>query len=141
MASQRKLDHLGIVVKDLDEARRFWEQALGLTCTHVEEMPQRGIKVAFLPVGDTRIELIAPLHERSEVSRFLETRGPGLHHVALRTGDVAADITQLTNEGIRLVDLEPKPGAHNTQVAFVHPKSTGGVLVELAQLPDEKKRN
>lgn len=137
MSMVKKLDHLGIVVKDLDEARRFWEQGLGVQVSHVEEMPERGIKVAFLPIGDTRIELIAPLHDKSEVSRFLETRGPGLHHVCVEAPHAQAAVDKLKHDGVRMVDDTLKPGAHNTRIAFVHPKSTGGVLLELAQLPDD----
>ncbi|MEW5850799.1 MAG: methylmalonyl-CoA epimerase [Myxococcota bacterium] len=133
MATVKKLDHLGIAVKDLEEARAFWEQALGIACTGVEELPERGIKVAFLPLGEVRIELIAPTREGSEVSKFLETRGPGLHHICFETEDCAAALGALKSKGVRLIDETPKPGAHQTSVGFVHPKATGGVLMELAQ--------
>ncbi|MBI5494880.1 MAG: methylmalonyl-CoA epimerase [Deltaproteobacteria bacterium] len=131
----KKLDHLGIAVKDLDEARTFWERALGIPCTHVEELPERGIRVAFLPIGDVRIELIAPMREGSEVSKFLETRGPGIHHVCFEAPAGQATVDALKACGTRMIDEKLKPGAHGAQVAFIHPKSTGGVLVEVAQLP------
>ena len=131
------LDHIAIATKNLDEALAFWEQQLGLRCEHVEELPERGIKVAFLPVGQTRIELVAPLPGRendSEVSKFLNERGGGIHHIALRTPDVDADTAALEAKGARIA-APPKPGAHNCRVAFVHPKSTGGVLLELSTPP------
>ena len=137
MAGVKKVDHLGIAVKDLDAALRFYEQALGIRCTHVEELPERGIKVAFLPLGDVRLELITPTRDNSEVSRFLETRGDGIHHVCFEAPDAQAAVDGLLKQGVRMVDEKLKPGAHNTQVAFVHPKSTCGVLIELAQHPKD----
>jgi methylmalonyl-CoA epimerase len=100
-------------------------------------MPERGIKVAFLPVGDVRIELIAPLRENSEVSKFLETRGPGIHHICFETPAVQDAVDGLKAQGVKLTDDKVKPGAHNTQVAFIHPKSSSGVLIELAQHPHD----
>ena len=130
------LDHIAIATPDLDVAVRFWETQLGLKVEHIEELPERGIRVAFLPVGTNgvRIELVAPLPGReqdSEVSKFLNDRGGGIHHIALRTDDVDADALALESAGARLAQ-QPKPGAHNCRVAFVHPKSTGGVLLELS---------
>lgn len=111
-----QLEHIGIVTADLTQSLDFFEKTLGLVCSHVEELEDRGLRVAFLPVGDTCIELIEPMHEHSEVSRFLAKRGPGLHHLAFSGVETS----------------EPfKPGAHGTQVAFIHPQKTGGVLVEL----------
>jgi len=133
MTAVKKLDHLGIVVADLDAARAFYEKALGITCTHVEDLPERGLRVAFLPVGDTRIELITPLHPQSEVSKFLETRGAGLHHICFETSDVNAASADLKAQSVKLTQDAPRPGAHHTMVTFVHPKSSGGVLVELAE--------
>lgn len=129
------LDHIAIACPDLDAALAFWQQQLGLTCSHVEELPSRGIKVAFLPVGDTRIELVAPLHEKSEVSKFLAERGGGIHHIALRTPTVDDDVKEMADKGARIAQ-QPSPGAHDCRVAFVHPKSTGGVLLELSTPPD-----
>lgn len=131
------LDHIAVATKDLDEALRFWEGQLGLKCEHVEELPDRGIRVAFLPVGNTRIELVAPMAGRehdSEVSKFLADRGGGIHHIALRTPDVDADTREMETKGARIA-AQPKPGAHDCRVAFVHPKSTGGVLLELSTPP------
>jgi len=128
------LDHIAIATTNLETALQFWQAQLGLTCEHVEELPERGIKVAFLPLGNTRIELVAPLPGReddSEVSKFLRERGGGIHHIALRTPDVDADSAAMVAAGARLAQ-QPSPGAHECRVAFVHPKSTGGVLLELS---------
>jgi methylmalonyl-CoA/ethylmalonyl-CoA epimerase len=128
------LDHIAIACPDLEVALAFWEKQLGLSCSHVEELPARGIKVAFLPVGDTRIELVAPLHDKSEISKFLAERGGGIHHIALRTPSVDDDVKEMTARGARIAQ-QPAPGAHDCRVAFVHPKSTGGVLLELSTPP------
>lgn len=128
------LDHIAIATANLEEALAFWQQQLGLACAHIEELPERGIRVAFLPVGNTRIELVSPLPGRekdSEVSAFLEKRGGGIHHIALRTPDVDADIKAMSDGGAKIAQ-QPSPGAHECRVAFVHPKSTGGVLLELS---------
>jgi methylmalonyl-CoA epimerase len=130
MPNVRALDHIAIATPDLEASLRFFEAALGIRCDHVEELPDRGIRVAFLPIGDTRIELVAPLHEKSEVSAFLEKRGGGLHHLAFRVDDVDADIAALEADGVRIAQ-DPASGAHGCRVAFVHPKATQGVLVEL----------
>lgn len=128
------VDHIAIATKNLEESLAFWEGALGIRCEHVEELPERGIKVAMLPVGSTRIELVAPLHDQSEVSAFLDKRGPGIHHVALRVADVDAGVAELKGQGVKLAQ-DPAPGAHGCRVAFVHPKSSGGVLLELSTPP------
>jgi methylmalonyl-CoA epimerase len=127
------IDHIAIVVLSIDQVRSFYEQALGLAITNTEEMPERGIKVAFITIGQTKIELIEPLHENSEVSKFLQTRGPGLHHIALKTADIKATETNLQKNHARLLYEQAKPGAHETMVNFVHPKSTGGALVEIVE--------
>ncbi len=130
----RAVDHIAIATADLEESLRFFRDALGITCDHVEELPERGIKVAMLPIGDTRIELVTPLREGSEVSAFLDKRGGGIHHIALRTDDVDADAAALEGAGVRLAQA-PSPGAHGCRVAFVHPKASGGVLLELSTPP------
>lgn len=134
MPQARALDHIAIATGDLDESLRFYEQALGLRATHVEDLEDRGIRVAFLPIGDTRIELIAPLREGSEVSAFLAKRGGGIHHLAFRTDDVDADVEELKERGVRLA-AEAAPGAHGCRVAFIHPKAAGGTLIELSTPP------
>lgn len=135
--SVQGVDHIAIVTADLEASLALWAEALGIRCDHVEELPERGIKVAILPIGDTRIELVAPLHDKSEVSAFLAKKGAGLHHIALRVSDVDAGVAELKDKGVRIAQ-EPAPGAHGCRVAFVHPKSTGGVLLELSTPPGTK---
>ena len=129
----RRLDHIGIAVADLEHALAFWRDALGLEVAHIEELPERGLRVAMLPVGDTRIELIASTRDDSEIARTLRDRGPGLHHLCLRSDDVDAELSRLDGQGIRLIDRQARPGADGARVGFVHPKASGGVLVELSQ--------
>lgn len=131
MPHVKSLDHIAIATANLDESLALFEKALGIRCDHIEEIPERGIKVAFLPVGDTRIELVTPLREDSEVSAFLDKRGGGIHHLAFSVDDVDSDVQALKEQGVRIAQ-QPAPGAHGCRVAFVHPKSTGGVLVELS---------
>lgn len=125
------IDHIAIVVNSLSEVLPFYEDALGLKVTSTEEMPERGIRTAFIHVGQTMIELIEPLNSESEVSKFLEKRGPGIHHVAFKTNDLAQTEDQLRKHGKRLVYDQARPGAHNTLVNFIHPKSSGGALLEI----------
>lgn len=135
MPAASALDHIAIATENLAESLAFYEKALGLVPTHVEELPERGIRVAFLPIGETRIELIEPLHEQSEVSAFLRKRGGGIHHLAFRSDDVDQAVAALKGEGIRLTADEAAPGAHGCRVAFIHPKSSGGTLIELSTPP------
>lgn len=137
MPNVTKLDHIAIATSDLEESLRFWEQALGLKASHTEDLPERGIRVAFLPVGETRIELVAPLHDDSEVSGFLQKRGGGIHHLAFSTPDVDKDVAALKELQVRLTSDEAAPGAHGCRVAFIHPKASGGTLIELSTPPKE----
>jgi methylmalonyl-CoA epimerase len=133
-----RLEHLGIAVTSIAEARRFWEE-LGLTVDRIEEVPQEGVRVAMLRLGESRIELLEPTRPDSAVARFLARRGPGLHHVCLASDDVAADDARLRAAGLDLLREEPTPGAGGRRVQFVHPKSAGGVLVELSQAPEVER--
>ena len=126
------LDHIGIAVASLDEGTAFYE-ALGLEVTGTDEVPEQGVRVAFLPVGDTRIELLEPTGPESPIARHLEKRGPGMHHLCVRVDDIEAAMRRLADAGYRLLSDEPQLGAHGCRVCFVHPKSTGGVLLELSQ--------
>ena len=137
MTSVRSLDHIAIATDDLEESLRFWQDALGLEPSHTEDLPDRGIRVAFLPVGDTRIELITPLRDDSEVSGFLSKRGGGIHHLAFSTPDVDADVEELKGKGVRLTGESAAPGAHGCRVAFIHPKASKGTLIELSTPPAE----
>jgi LAO/AO transport system kinase len=125
------VDHLGIAVNSLPEAEAFYE-SLGLEATHHESIPTEKVNVALLPAGDSRIELLEPAAPDSPISKFLEKRGPGLHHVALRVPDLAATVNRLRESGARLLN-EPREGAGGHLYVFVHPASTGGVLLELIQ--------
>ena len=132
------LDHIAIAVPALDGALEIWRDALGLPHTGDDVVDEQGVTVAFLDVaGDTgaRIELLEPLSPDTAVGRHIERRGPGIHHIALRVDDVAAAMANLVAKGYRLTSDAPTPGAHGTRVAFVHPKSTGGVLLELVEHP------
>ncbi|MDZ7707138.1 MAG: methylmalonyl-CoA epimerase [Trueperaceae bacterium] len=126
------IDHVGIAVRDLDEGAAPWSQ-LGLPALDDETVPEQGVRVRLLRAGDAAIELLAPLDDTSQLARFLERRGPGVHHVAFRVDDVDAELARLLAEGARAVDLAPRPGRAGSRVAFLHPSWAGGVLVELVQ--------
>ena len=128
-----KIDHIGIATKQLDDALALWRDALGLELDTTEEVTEQGVRVAMLPVGDTHIELLEPLSENSPVGKFLEKRGPGIHHIAIGVPDIHAALAQLKQKGTRLIDETPRIGAGGCLVAFVHPSSANGVLLELVQ--------
>lgn len=128
-----KINHLGIATKGIDEALKFWAEALGLENVHTEIVEDQKVRVAMLPLGESRIELLEPTSEDSPISKFLEKRGGGIHHIAVEVEDIAAALAQLKERGMRLIDESPRIGAENCLVAFVHPSSTNGVLLELVQ--------
>jgi|SRR5690554_937352 len=128
----KKISHIGIAVKDLDKAIEFYRK-LGLEVTSTEVVETQKVKVAFIPVGDTRIELLAATSEDSPIARFINKRGEGIQHLAFDVDDVKDNIKQAAENGIEPIDKEPRPGAHNTKIAFLHPKYTGGVLIEFCQ--------
>lgn len=130
------LDHIGIAVESITEAMRFYE-ALGLALDGDEVVPGQGVRVGFLPVGDTRLELLEPIEPDSPIARHLDRRGPGMHHICFSVPDIRAAMERLSEAGYRLLSDEPEPGAHGCLVCFVHPKSAGGVLIELSQSPSE----
>ncbi|MFQ5525710.1 MAG: methylmalonyl-CoA epimerase [Thermoanaerobaculia bacterium] len=130
----RAIDHIGIAVESIEESRRFYE-ALGLQVAAIEEVPHEGVRVALIPVGETRIELLEPTTQDSPISRFLERRGQGLHHVCLGTDDIKEDDRKLRAVGAELLREHPTRGAEGCWVQFVHPKSAAGVLVELSERP------
>lgn len=131
-----RINHLGIAVRTLDEGLAVWRDALGLQVTQTVELPERGLQIAFLPCGETMIELLAPLHDQSEVSKFLADRGGGIHHVCLETADLAAASQRAESAGVKLLGDGPKLGAEGYPVRFAHPKTTAGVLVELLDKRD-----
>ncbi len=128
-----KIDHLGIATKEINEALKFWQDALGLENVHLEEVAEQKVMTAMLPIGDTRIELLEPTSEDSPISKFLEKRGGGIHHIAVEVEDIKDSLAKLRSQGVRLIDETPKIGAGGCLVAFVHPSSTNGVLLELVQ--------
>jgi methylmalonyl-CoA/ethylmalonyl-CoA epimerase len=132
-----RLDHIGIAVRSIAEARKFWE-ALGLRVAEIEEVPSEGVRVAMIPVGEVRIELLEATNDNSPVARFLEKRGPGIHHLCLASDDLAIDDAELRAAGVELLRPEPTVGAGGSRVQFVHPRSAGGVLVELAEQSTER---
>ena len=128
-----KINHLGIATKGIDEALKFWSDALGLENVHTEIVEDQKVRVAMLPLGESRIELLEPTSEDSPISKFLEKRGGGIHHIAVEVEDIEASLAKLRSQGMRLIDEKPRIGAENCLVAFVHPASTNGVLLELVQ--------
>ena len=130
-----KIDHIGIATRGIDETARFWREVLNLEITETEEVAEQKVRVAMLPIGESHIELLEATSDDSPISKFLEKRGPGLHHIAVRVDDIRGALARLKQYGARLIDEEPRMGARGCLVAFVHPSSTGGVLLELVQQP------
>ena len=129
------LHHIGVAVRSLDDALPKWTDGFGLRLESVDEVPTEKVKVAVLKAGDTRVELLEPTSEDSPIAKFLDKRGPGIHHLAFQVGDCQQKITQLVDAGAPLLNTTPNPGAHDCKVAFVHPKHLGGVLAELVEDP------
>jgi methylmalonyl-CoA/ethylmalonyl-CoA epimerase len=128
-----KIDHLGIAVESIEQTLRFYRDALGLPLTHEETVEDQGVKVAMLPLGESRVELLEPTGPETPVGKFIAKRGPGIHHICIAVDDVAAKLAELKAQGVALIDETPRPGADGCLVAFVHPKGTNGVLIELSQ--------
>ena len=128
-----KVDHIGIVVKSIDDALKFYTGLLNIEPLGEEIVEARGIKVCFLQVGGTKVELLQPIRDDSEISGYLAKKGEGMHHIAYEVEDVAEAIVKSKELGLKPLSDEPKPGAHNTMVAFLHPKTVNGVLTELVQ--------
>ncbi len=129
----RSINHIGIAVRSIDEMRAFYEDVLGARYEGEETVPDQGVRVGFFLVGDVRLELLEPIDDESPVARFIERRGPGLHHIACAVDDLDARIAQLKTRGVRLIDEDARSGAHHMRIAFLHPKASGGVLTELCQ--------
>ncbi|MEW6244162.1 MAG: methylmalonyl-CoA epimerase [Bacillota bacterium] len=132
-----QLDHIGIAVTSIKESSRVWTDALGLVLEGTEVVESQKVRVAFLPLGSTRIELLEPTADDSPIARFIETRRPGIHHIAVEVEDIDAAVDRAKGAGLRLLSDAPVEGAHDTRVIFIHPSSTGGVLLELVQRPKE----
>ena len=127
----KKIHHIAIVVPDIQEALTFWQDALGLDLSHVEDVPAQETKVAFLPTGGSEVELVEPTSDTSGMARYMAKRGPGIHHICFEVEGIEGILAQLKAKGVQLINEEPTIGAGGKKVAFIHPKSTGGVLVEL----------
>lgn len=128
-----RIDHLGIAVHKLEDAIPLYEKALGLTCERIEEIPSQKVRTAFFKVGETHVELLEPTADDSAVAKFLASRGEGVHHVAFHSSDLPAQLAQAADAGVRLVNETPTIGAGGKRIAFLHPKSTRGVMVELCR--------
>ncbi len=128
-----KISHLGIATKGIDEALKFWQDALGLENVHAETVEDQKVRVAMLPIGETRIELLEATSDDSPIAKFVEKRGGGIHHIAVEVENIEESLAKLKANGARLIDEQPRTGAEGCLVAFVHPSSTGGVLLELIQ--------
>ena len=128
-----KIDHIGIATNQLEDGLAVWRDALGLQLDGIEEVAEQGVRIAMLQVGDTHIELLEALNPESPVGKFLAKRGPGIHHLAVEVPDIKAALAELKDKGARLVDETPRVGAGGCLVAFVHPSTTNGVLLELVQ--------
>ena len=124
------IEHIGIAVNNLEEARKYYEEVLGLECYSIEEVPDQKVKTAFYKLGNTKIELLESTDPAGPIGKFLEKKGPGIHHLAFAFEDVNAALSQAAANGISLIDQSARPGAENLQIGFLHPKSTGGVLTE-----------
>ncbi|QKY69275.1 methylmalonyl-CoA epimerase [Lentibacillus sp. CBA3610] len=133
LKSPEKIAHIGIAVQQIDHVISFYTDTLGLELEGVETVESEGVKTAFLKIGESRLELLEPLDNDSPIQRFLDKKGEGIHHIALETEQLDERLQNMTSEGIPLINEEPKQGAHNSQVAFIHPKAAGGVLFELCR--------
>ncbi len=132
------IEHLGIAVRSIEEALPYWENVLGLKCYNIEEVADQKVRTAFLKVGQTKIELLEPTSEESTVAKFIETRGEGFHHIAYAVENIEEALAEVEAKGVRLIDKTPRAGAEGLTIAFLHPKSTGGVLTEFCE--DKSKK-
>lgn len=128
-----KINHIGVAVQSLDQAMPFYKDNLGMAFKGTEEVAEQKVRVAFFEIGESKIELLEPTSDDSPVAKFLEKNGSGIHHIAYEVEDIEAAIASLSADGARMIDNTPRAGAHGARIAFVHPKSSGGVLTELCQ--------
>jgi methylmalonyl-CoA/ethylmalonyl-CoA epimerase len=129
-----KINHIGIAVKSLDDAIPFYRDNLGMEFKGIDEVAEQKVRVAMLQIGESKIELLEPTSDDSPVARFIEKNGAGIHHLAYEVVDIMAAIAKLTADGVRMIDAQPRSGAHGTRIAFAHPKGSNGVLTELCQI-------
>jgi len=134
-----KIDHLGIAVESLEQSLHFYRDVLGLKCEEFETIKDQKVRVAMLPIGESRVELLEATSDDSPIAKFLKKRGPGIHHICVEVSDIRGKLNSLKSQGVRLIDEQPRTGAGGHLVAFVHPSSTHGVLIELSQrIPNDK---
>jgi len=133
----KKIHHIAIAVNNIEEAAKFFQEVMGLNLMGVEVVTAQKTKVGFFKIGESNIELVEPSEPDSPLVKFLETKGQGIHHICFEVDDVEAEVKAYLEKGATLIDQKPRPGAHNTKVAFVHPKSSSGVLIELNELPKD----
>lgn len=133
MDTAKAVNHIGIAVKSIDAQREFYEKILGAQFDGIEEVAEQKVRVGFFKLGDVKLELLEPTSEESTVAKFIEKRGEGLHHVAYTVDDIEARIAELKENGVRMIDETPRNGAHHMRIAFLHPKSSHGVLTELCE--------
>jgi methylmalonyl-CoA/ethylmalonyl-CoA epimerase len=131
----KKINHIAVAVNNIEEAAKFYQTILGLNLSGVEVVTAQKTRVGFFKIGESNIELVQPAEPDSPLVKFLETKGPGIHHICFEVDDVETEVKAYLEKGATLIDQKPRPGAHNTKVAFVHPKSSSGVLIELCELP------
>ena len=131
----KQIAHLGIAGKDLEAAKRFYQDVLGLECVGEEVVPSQKVKTAFIPVGEVSIELLESIEPDGPIAKAIEKRGEGIHHIAYQVEDIEAALAAMKAKGVRLIDEQPRQGAHGVKIAFIHPKASLGVLVELCEYP------
>jgi methylmalonyl-CoA/ethylmalonyl-CoA epimerase len=136
MLNVKRIDHIAILVEDLDEALSFWRGILGVELMFIEDLPEEHAKVAFLPMGESEVELIKPTTEDSGLAKYLAKHGPGLHHICLEVADIEGMLEELKKKGVQLINKTPLTGSRGERYAFIHPKGAYGVLVELYELPE-----
>lgn len=132
------IEHIGIAVKSLDEAIPYWENVMGLKCYSIEEVADQKVRTAFFRIGEVKIELLEPTSEESTIAKFLENKGPGVHHIAFAVDNIEQQLADAESKGVRLIDQTPRGGAEGLTIAFLHPKSTFGVLTELCEDKNKK---
>ena len=132
------IEHLGIAVKSLDEAIPFWEKQLGLKCYAIEEVKEQKVRTAFFKVGQSKIELLESTDPEGPIGKFIEKKGEGIHHLAFAVDGLQASLDEVAGKGVQLIDQSPRKGAEGLDIAFLHPKSTGGILMELCEDPKKK---
>jgi methylmalonyl-CoA/ethylmalonyl-CoA epimerase len=132
------IEHIGIAVNNLEESIKYYEEVLGLSCYAIEEVQDQKVKTAFFMVGQTKLELLEATSDESPVAKYIEKKGPGIHHIAFAMDDVAVSLNEAADKGVRLIDQTPRAGAEGLQIGFLHPKSTGGVLTEFCGKKKDK---